>query len=80
MVRAWLHEPATWLQQQAPLPAVVQYEGYGGGRGLVQENTFWSTAGCDPLIMDTRGQGSGWSSRQTPNPKLAWLASIGLPS
>ena len=65
VVRAWLHVPATWSEQQAPLPAVVQYQGYGGGRGLVQEDTFWATAGYAHLIMDTRGQGSGWSSGQT---------------
>ena len=67
-VRAWLHLPASWSAEQAPLPAVVQYQGYGGGRGLVQENTFWAGAGYAHLIMDTRGQGSGWSSGQTPDP------------
>ena len=30
-VRAWLHLPA---ERPGPLPAVVEYVGYGGGRGL----------------------------------------------
>lgn len=67
-VRAWLHLPCYWSAPDDPLPAVVQYQGYGGGRGLVQEDTFWATAGYAHLIMDTRGQGSGWSSGQTPDP------------
>src|SRR5215472_5087238 len=68
-VRAWLHLPCYWAPDDEPLPAVVQYQGYGGGRGLVQEDTFWATAGYAHLIMDTRGQGSGWSSGQTPDPE-----------
>jgi cephalosporin-C deacetylase len=77
-VRAWLHLPATWTPAQAPLPAIVQYQGYGGGRGLVQENTFWATAGYAHLIMDTRGQGSGWSSGQTPDPEGSGPAQPGF--
>jgi cephalosporin-C deacetylase len=68
-VRAWLHLPACWSGEQAPLSAVVQYQGYGGGRGLAHENTFWAGAGYAHLIMDTRGQGSGWSSGHTPDPE-----------
>jgi cephalosporin-C deacetylase len=68
-VRAWLHLPCYWSPPDDPLPAVVQYQGYGGGRGLVQEDTFWAAAGYAHLIMDTRGQGSGWSAGQTPDPE-----------
>jgi cephalosporin-C deacetylase len=68
-IRAWLHLPAYWTDRDDPLPAVVQYVGYGGGRGLVQEDTFWAAAGYAHLIMDTRGQGSGWSSGVTPDPE-----------
>jgi len=67
-VRAWLHLPCYWSPGDEPLPAVVQYQGYGGGRGLVQEDTFWASAGYAHLIMDTRGQGSGWSAGDTPDP------------
>jgi len=68
-VRAWLHLPGYWSPGDDPLPAVVQYQGYGGGRGLVQENTFWASAGYAHLIMDTRGQASAWSSGDTPDPE-----------
>ncbi len=67
-VKGWLHLPAAGLRSGAPLPAVVQYQGYGGGRGLVFENVFWAAAGYAHLVMDTRGQGSGWSTGHTPDP------------
>jgi cephalosporin-C deacetylase len=58
-VRAWLHRPAG---VEGPLPVVVEYNGYGGGRGLPHERLLWATAGYASLFMDTRGQGSGWGS------------------
>ncbi|MBD8539552.1 acetylxylan esterase [Frigoribacterium sp. CFBP 8751] len=64
-VRAWLRVPAA---ATGPLPAVVQFVGYGGGRGAAVENLFWSSAGFAHLQMDTRGQGSGWSLGATPDP------------
>ncbi|MGZ4243406.1 MAG: acetylxylan esterase [Solirubrobacteraceae bacterium] len=67
-VKGWLHLPARGLRGEAPLPAVVQYQGYGGGRGLVFEDVFWAAAGYAHLVMDTRGQGSGWSVGDTPDP------------
>ncbi|WP_236045526.1 acetylxylan esterase [Paractinoplanes ovalisporus] len=57
-VAAWLRVPA---HATGPLPAVVQYVGYGGGRGHALENLLWASAGFAHLQMDTRGQGSGWS-------------------
>jgi cephalosporin-C deacetylase len=64
-VRAWYRRPAG----AAPdLPLVVQYVGYGGGRGHVLDNLGWASAGFAHLYMDTRGQGSGWSSGDTPDP------------
>jgi cephalosporin-C deacetylase len=67
-IRGWLHLPAGRAPGDGPLPAVIQYQGYGGGRGLVFENVFWAAAGYAHLIMDTRGQGSGWSTGDTPDP------------
>ena len=67
-IRGWLHLPVPTLRGDAPLAAVVQYQGYGGGRGLVFENVFWAAAGYAHLVMDTRGQGSGWSTGDTPDP------------
>lgn len=65
-VRAWLHLPAT--PAPGPLPGVVQFQGYNGGRGLPHEHVFWATAGYAHLVMDTRGQGSGWTTGHTPDP------------
>ncbi len=66
-VRAWLHLPAAPLRR-GPLPGVVQFQGYNGGRGLAHEHVFWATAGYAHLVVDTRGQGSGWTSGATPDP------------
>jgi cephalosporin-C deacetylase len=63
-VRAWLRLPTA---ASGPLPAVVQYVGYGGGRGHVLENLLWASAGYAHLQMDTRGQGAGWSLGATPD-------------
>jgi cephalosporin-C deacetylase len=63
-IKAWLHLPAGATE---PLPAVVEYLGYGGGRGLSHERVLWSAAGFAHLVMDTRGQGSAWSVGDTPD-------------
>lgn len=63
-VRAWLHVPAG---ASGPLPAVVEYMGYGGGRGLAHERALFAAAGYAHFVMDTRGQGSGWSVGDTPD-------------
>ena len=65
-VSAWL-----WVPRGAtePLPAVVEYNGYGGGRGLAHERLTWAAAGYAHLFMDTRGQGSAWGAGgRTPDP------------
>ncbi|MET7751695.1 acetylxylan esterase [Micromonospora sp. NPDC005367] len=67
-VRAWLRVPSG---AGAALPTVVQYAGYGGGRGHPLENLLWAAAGYAHLQMDTRGQGSGWSRGDTPDPAPA---------
>jgi cephalosporin-C deacetylase len=66
-IRAWLHLPAAPLRS-GTLPGVVQYQGYNGGRGLPHEHTFWATAGYAHLVVDTRGQGSGWTTGATGDP------------
>ncbi len=55
-VSAWLHVPAG---ASGPLPTVVQYHGYSGGRGFPHSYTQWAQAGYAHYVMDTRGQ--GWS-------------------
>ena len=66
-VRAWLHLPAAPLRT-GPLPGVVQFQGYNGGRGLAHEHVFWAAAGYAHLVVDTRGQGSGWTTGATGDP------------
>ena len=61
-IRAWLRVPTGTRE---PLPTIVQYIGYGGGRGHVLENLVWASAGFAHLYMDTRGQGSKWSVGHT---------------
>lgn len=56
-IKGWFTRPKG---ADGPLPAVVQYNGYGGGRGLPFQHTLWPTAGYAHLFMDTRGQGAGW--------------------
>ena len=55
-VKAWLLLPR---HRTGPLPAVVQYIGYNGGRGVPWEWLTWSAAGYAHLVMDNRGQGGG---------------------
>jgi cephalosporin-C deacetylase len=65
-VKAWLMVPAG-IQQ--PLPCVVEYIGYGGGRGFPTDWLVWSAAGYAHLVVDTRGQGSAWQQGDTPDPE-----------
>jgi cephalosporin-C deacetylase len=65
-IKGWLLIPK---QRSQPLPCVVEFVGYGGGRGLAHENLLWSAAGYAHFIMDTRGQGSTWRGGDTPDPE-----------
>lgn len=74
-VRAWVTRPRT----QEPLPAVVEYLGYGGGRGIPGERLQWASAGYVHVLMDTRGQGSAWGTGgDTPDPHGAAGATPGF--
>jgi cephalosporin-C deacetylase len=66
-IKGWLHLPAN-REAGVRLPAVVQYAGYSGGRGLAHQDTKWAQAGYAQFIMDTRGQGYGGSTGETPDP------------
>lgn len=58
-IRAWIVRPR---HQDGPLPTVVEFVGYGGGRGLAHEHLSWAASGYVTVVMDTRGQGSAWGS------------------
>lgn len=64
-VKGWLVLPKA---RSGPLPLVVQFVGYGGGRGFVHEQLHWAASGYAYFRMDTRGQGSSWSTGGTPDP------------
>ncbi|MCX4459170.1 acetylxylan esterase [Streptomyces sp. NBC_01340] len=64
-IKGWLTLPA-WAN--SPLPTVVEFVGYGGGRGLSHTHLLWASAGFAHFVMDTRGQGSGWGGGETPDP------------
>lgn len=63
-IKGWLLLPK---DRREPLPCVVEYIGYGGGRGFATDNLFWASCGFAWLLMDTRGQGSSWSKGDTPD-------------
>jgi cephalosporin-C deacetylase len=46
---------------------VVEFIGYGGGRGFPIDWLNWSAFGYAHFIMDTRGQGSAWLKGDTPD-------------
>jgi cephalosporin-C deacetylase len=65
-VRAWFTRPRG---AAGPLPAVVEYLGYGRGRGLPHERLTWAAAGYAHLLMDSRGQGDQYGTGgHTPDP------------
>jgi cephalosporin-C deacetylase len=64
-IKAWLLVP----HRAGPGAAViVQYVGYGGGRGDPFDWLAWTCAGHPHLIMDCRGQGGSWRSADTSDP------------
>ncbi len=64
-IRAWVIRP----RSAERLPAVVEFVGYNGGRGLPAEHLTWAASGFVHVVMDTRGQGSGWGGGgSTPDP------------
>lgn len=50
-----------------PLPGVVEYIGYGGGRSFPVDWLAFPSAGFAYLVMDTRGQGSAYRRGDTPD-------------
>ncbi|WP_225850682.1 acetylxylan esterase [Streptomyces sp. HPF1205] len=64
-VKGWLVLPAATT---APLPVVVEFIGYGGGRSLPHTHLLWASTGRAHFVMDTRGQGSGWAPGDTADP------------
>ena len=53
-VRGWFLLPR---HRTGPLPCVVQYLGYSGGRSFISDWLAWPSLGFAYFVMDTRGQG-----------------------
>lgn len=64
-IRGWFTVPHG---AEGPLPGVVEYIGYNGGRGLAHQAAGWALAGFAYLRMDNRGQGGGWNPGATVDP------------
>ncbi len=65
-IKGWFMVPKG---RKSPRPCVVEYIGYGGGRGFPYHWLLWPSAGYAYLVMDTRGQGSRWINGDTPDPE-----------
>ncbi|PJJ62013.1 acetylxylan esterase [Compostimonas suwonensis] len=74
-IHAWLTMPAG---RSEPLPAVVEFLGYTGGRGLPGERLDWASAGYAHLLVDTRGQGAGWGGGATSDPHGSGASGTGF--
>lgn len=64
-IKAWLRVPTG---HSGRLPAVVQFHGYGSGRGHPLDDLLWASAGYAHLLMDARGQGGGHAGGDTGDP------------
>lgn len=67
-IKAWLLLPAP---RTGSIPCVVEYLGYGRGRGHPIEWLIWASVGYAHLVVDLRGQGAQWSPGDTPDPHPA---------
>lgn len=75
-IKAWVTRPTG--RDGERLPTVIEYNGYGGGRGIPGERVLWALAGYAHVFMDTRGQGSSWGTGgETPDPHGAPAAASG---
>lgn len=63
-IKGWLTLPHA---AKGPLPCVVEYTGYGGGRGHPHDWLFFPSVGYACFAMDVRGQGSSWRIGDTPD-------------
>ncbi len=70
-IKGWFMAPAdpaaSPFVRNGQLPCVVEYIGYGGGRGRPIDWLVPPSWGFAQLVMDTRGQGSTWRSGDTPD-------------
>jgi cephalosporin-C deacetylase len=63
-IKAWLMLPK---DRTGPIPCIVEYLGYGRGRGFPVEWLLWSALGYAHFVMDNRGQAAQWGYGETPD-------------
>ena len=61
-IKAWLILPR---QRTGKLPCVVEFTGYGTGRGIPSDWLLWASVGYAHFVMDNRGQGPGMLNGDT---------------
>jgi cephalosporin-C deacetylase len=70
-IKGWFLAPrdlaTSPFAKEGRLPCVVEYIGYGGGRGRPIDWLLPPSAGYAHFVMDLRGQGSTWKSGDTPD-------------
>ena len=70
-IKGWFLAPhdlaASPYATDGRLPCLVEYIGYGGGRGRPVDWLLPPSAGFAHLVMDLRGQGSTWRAGDTPD-------------
>jgi cephalosporin-C deacetylase len=71
-IKGWLILPR---HREGRLSCVVEFVGYGGGRGFPMDWLIWASAGYAHFIMDVRGQGSSWMPGDTPDVEPAGVNS-----
>ncbi|MDQ7876533.1 acetylxylan esterase [Microbacterium sp. QXD-8] len=79
-ISGWLRAPRN---AHGPLPVIVEFIGYGGGRGLAEDALFWASCGYLHVTMDTRGQGAVWArgvtaDRSVNGPTVPGLMTAGV--
>ncbi|MEV7972586.1 acetylxylan esterase [Cellulomonas sp. NPDC089187] len=65
-VAAWWIVPA---HAPGPVPVIVQFMGYGGGRASWMTHLLWAAAGYGHLVVDTRGQGTDTGDEPAARPE-----------
>jgi len=61
-------EALSGVTSERALSGIVQFHGYGSGRGHALDDLLWASAGYAHLLMDTRGQGGGFAGGDTGDP------------
>lgn len=81
-ISGWIIAP---IKPNRPLPVIVEFVGYSGGRSYPQEHLRWASSDYIHFIMDTRGQGGHGSFGVSPDldgygPSASGFMTMGIES